>query len=148
MRDRWRAWFDTSGWRLTIIGVPALWLVVLFLLPFLIVLSMSLAYRTMTAPPYGFGADFPFINLENYARLFQDSLYVRAADPVLLVSAGGATDAVEFAGPGAFAVPAGFGRYGRAQMAPAISARRTNTVAQNQENFFSLRRGGGAPLCE
>ena len=92
MRDRWRAWFDTSGWRLTIIGVPALWLVVLFLLPFLIVLSMSLAYRTMTAPPYGFGADFPFINLENYARLFQDSLYVRA----LLVSLGNAALATVF----------------------------------------------------
>lgn len=92
MRDRWRAWFDTSGWRLTLIGLPGLWLVLLFLLPFLIVLSMSLAYRTMAAPPFGFGPYPPFINLENYARLFQDSLYLRA----LLVSLGNAALATVF----------------------------------------------------
>ena len=92
MRERWRAWFDTTGWRLTIIGLPGLWLVVLFLAPFLIVLSMSLAYRTMAAPPFGFGPEPPFINLDNYARLFQDSLYLRA----LMVSLGNAALATVF----------------------------------------------------
>ena len=65
MRERLRAWFDTSGWRSTIIGVPCLWLLVFFLLPFLIVLAMSLATRAMTAPPFAFAPDLPFVTLAN-----------------------------------------------------------------------------------
>ena len=59
---------------------------IFFLLPFLIVVAMSLATRAMTAPPFAFAPDFPFVDLANYRRLFEDSLYVRA----FLVSLGNA----------------------------------------------------------
>ena len=61
MPERLRRWFDRAGWRRTIIGVPYVWLGVFFLLPFLIVLAMSLATRAMTAPPFAFAPDFPFV---------------------------------------------------------------------------------------
>ncbi len=92
MRERLRAWFDASGWRRTIIGAPYLWLLVFFLLPFLIVVGMSLATRAMTAPPFVFGAEFPWVSFANYARLFEDSLYLRA----FLVSLGNAALATLF----------------------------------------------------
>jgi putrescine transport system permease protein len=75
---RLSVWFNRRGWRDIIIAAPYLWLAVFFLLPFLIVLAMSLATRTATAPPFGFGGDNPVINLAAYARLFQDDLYIRA----------------------------------------------------------------------
>ncbi len=71
-------WFDRRGWRDLIIAIPYLWLLVLFLLPFLIVLAMSVATRTPTAPPFGYGGENPVINLEGYARLFTDGIYVRS----------------------------------------------------------------------
>ena len=40
-----RRWFDRKGWSQIIIGVPYIWLVALFLLPFLIVVAMSVAMR-------------------------------------------------------------------------------------------------------
>ena len=75
-----------------IIGVPYVWLLLFFLLPFLIVVAMSLATRAMTAPPFAFARDFPFVDLENYRRLFEDSLYVRA----FLISLGNAALATVF----------------------------------------------------
>lgn len=86
MLDRLARWFDREGWRRTIIGIPYAWLLFFFLLPFLIVVAMSLATRAMTAPPFAFGETFPFVTLVNYARLLHDSLYVRA----FLVSLGNA----------------------------------------------------------
>ena len=71
-------WFNRRGWSDLIIGTPYLWLILFFLLPFLIVVAMSFATRTPTAPPFSFGGEYPLINLEGYARLFQDSLYIRA----------------------------------------------------------------------
>ncbi len=61
-----------------IIVLPYVWLLVFFLIPFLIVLAMSFATRTPTAPPFGYGGENPVVNLEGYARLFQDDLYIRA----------------------------------------------------------------------
>ena len=72
-----RAWFNRTGWRSTIIAVPYVWLVAFFLVPFLIVIAMSLALRTSTSPPFGFHDTWPFIDLTNFARLFQDTLYIR-----------------------------------------------------------------------
>jgi putrescine transport system permease protein len=71
-------WFHRRGWRDLTIAVPYLWLLVFFLLPFLIVVAMSLATRTPTAPPFGFGGENPVLNLNGYERLFTDSLYIRA----------------------------------------------------------------------
>jgi len=71
-------WFNRRGWSDLIIGAPYLWLLVFFLVPFVIVLAMSFATRTPTAPPFGYGGPNPVINLAGYARLASDSLYLRA----------------------------------------------------------------------
>jgi putrescine transport system permease protein len=77
-QSRFSRWFDRKGWSDVIIAVPYLWLVVLFLLPFLIVLAMSVATKTSTAPPFSFGGEYPWLNFEGYVRLFSDGLYLRA----------------------------------------------------------------------
>src|SRR5689334_82634 len=67
--------------------VPYLWLVAFFLLPFLIVLKISLSQTTIAQPPYtplldistgwdGLKAFFAALSAENYATLFTDSLYL------------------------------------------------------------------------
>jgi len=71
-------WFDNKGWSSLLIGIPYLWLLVFFLLPFLIVLAMSLATKTPTAPPFSFGGEHPWLNPGAYARILSDSLYLRA----------------------------------------------------------------------
>lgn len=71
-------WFDSKGWAGLLIGIPYLWLLVFFLLPFLIVLAMSLATKTPTAPPFSFGGEHPWINIDAYARILSDGLYLRA----------------------------------------------------------------------
>ena len=71
-------WFDRKGWVGLVIGLPYIWLVVLFLLPFLIVLAMSVATNTPTAPPFSFGGEHPWINLGAYERIATDGLYIRA----------------------------------------------------------------------
>ncbi|MFT3988833.1 ABC transporter permease [Aestuariivirga sp.] len=73
-----KGWFNRSGWRSTIINVPYLWLIAFFLVPFIIVFGMSLGIRTSTSPPVGYLPDWPYVTLENYARLFQDSIYIRS----------------------------------------------------------------------
>ena len=77
-QSRFSRWLDRKGWSDIIIGVPYVWLVALFLLPFLIVVAMSVATKTPTAPPFSFGGDHPWFNLRDYYRLVTDSLYLRA----------------------------------------------------------------------
>ena len=89
---RLKAWFDRTGWSDLIIGLPYLWLVLFFLLPFLIVVAMSVATKTPTAPPFSFGGEHPWVNLGGYARIFGDALYVRA----FLISVGNAATATVF----------------------------------------------------
>lgn len=71
-------WFDRKGWSDLVIGLPYVWLLLFFLLPFVIVLAMSVATKTSTAPPFGFGGENPWVNLDTYARLTGDALYIRA----------------------------------------------------------------------
>ena len=71
-------WFNRKGWIQLTILVPYLWLLVFFFAPFLIVLAMSVGSTSPTAPPVSFGGDYPWFNWNNYARLFQDGLYLRA----------------------------------------------------------------------
>ena len=92
MGARLAAWFRRKGWSDLIIGLPYLWLVIFFLLPFVIVLAMSLATRTPTAPPFGYGGENPILNFNGYARLFTDELYIRA----FLTSLGNAAVATLF----------------------------------------------------
>ncbi|MDZ4138553.1 MAG: ABC transporter permease [Erythrobacter sp.] len=83
-------WFHRRGWRDLIIGLPYLWLLLFFFLPFCLVLAISVATRTPTAPPFGYGGEHPLINLAGYARLFHDTLYIRAF-LTSLTNAAGAT---------------------------------------------------------
>ncbi len=76
--SRLSEWFNRRGWSDIIISAPYIWLLVFFLLPFLIVIAMSVATRTPTAPPFGYGGDNPLLNVHGYERLFTDDLYIRA----------------------------------------------------------------------
>lgn len=71
-------WFDLKGWIALLIGLPYVWLVVWFLLPFMIVVVMSVATNTPTAPPFSFGGEHPWINWEPFSRVLTDGLYLRA----------------------------------------------------------------------
>jgi len=66
-------------------AVPYLWLGVLFLVPFLIVLKISLSDPAVSQPPYkpvfewgDMAAFFGGLDLENFALLTEDDLYFRA----------------------------------------------------------------------
>lgn len=76
--SRLSEWFNRRGWTDIIIAAPYLWLVLFFFLPFVIVIAMSVATRTPTAPPFGYGGENPVINLAGYERLLTDTIYVRA----------------------------------------------------------------------
>ncbi len=89
---------SSSPWRLTasglaklglngralVIAVPMIWLLVFFLIPFLVVLKISVAEPMIARPPYSplfiEGQDGWSIKatLGNYAYLFEDSLYINA----------------------------------------------------------------------
>ncbi len=71
--------------RLTNIGVPYLWLGLFFLLPFVIVLQISVAEPTLAQPPYSAlwqwvedGVLQIQLNLRNYQLVWQDELYLTA----------------------------------------------------------------------
>ncbi len=75
--------------RRLLVGVPYVWLVVLFLVPFGIVLKISLSDIALAIPPYtptldlsegwaGIVAFFGQLDLENYAFLASDDLYWKA----------------------------------------------------------------------
>ena len=76
--SRLARWFDRKGWSDLIVGAPYIWLLVFFLLPFLVVVAMSVATKTSTAPPISWGGDVPPVNWEPYARVLGDGLYLRA----------------------------------------------------------------------
>lgn len=71
-------WFNARGWADITIATPYLWLLIFFLVPFLIVVAMSLATRTPTSPPFSFGVDGGGLDYSNFSRLLQDDLYARA----------------------------------------------------------------------
>ena len=68
--------------RRLVAGIPALWLIALFLVPFLIVLKLSFSEVRLAVPPYAplfawlHGLPVPQLHLANYAFLFTDALYV------------------------------------------------------------------------
>ncbi|MCH2095239.1 MAG: ABC transporter permease subunit [Rhodobacteraceae bacterium] len=75
--------------RLALIALPYIWLLALFLVPFLIVLKISLSDLALARPPYvpqwNFGdgwdalkAFFGSLDLENFVFLSEDDLYWRA----------------------------------------------------------------------
>jgi putrescine transport system permease protein len=70
--------------RRLVVGIPLLWLILLFLLPFLIVLKLSFSQERLAIPPYApflewiNGLPRPALHLNNYAFLFTDPLYISA----------------------------------------------------------------------
>ncbi|MGD9510111.1 MAG: ABC transporter permease subunit [Geminicoccaceae bacterium] len=74
--------------RALLIGLPYLWLLLFFLIPFAIVLKLSLSEVAMAQPPYlplaelledaGYYYLQVRLNLSNFLLIAQDSLYVRA----------------------------------------------------------------------
>ncbi len=78
MRNRIAHWLQGRGFRDVIIGLPYLWLLLFFFIPFCLVLAISFGSRTPTAPPFGYGGEHPWISFVGYSRLFHDDLYIRA----------------------------------------------------------------------
>ncbi len=75
--------------RFILIAVPYLWLLVLFLIPFLIVLKISLSNTALSIPPYtpqwdlsagwqGFKDFISNLDFDNYVFLTEDALYWKA----------------------------------------------------------------------
>jgi putrescine transport system permease protein len=70
--------------RRVVMGIPLLWLLLLFLLPFLIVLKLSFSETRLAIPPYApllewlNGVPHPALHISNYAFLFTDPLYISA----------------------------------------------------------------------
>ena len=70
--------------RRLVAGIPAVWLTVFFLVPFLIVLKISFSEARLAIPPYApliswlHGLPVPGIHLSGYAYLFTDPLYLRS----------------------------------------------------------------------
>lgn len=74
--------------RWIVTAIPYMWMVIFFLIPFLIVLKISFSATEIAQPPYspifdvaadGWAATinkFRDLNLDNYARLFSDSIYI------------------------------------------------------------------------
>ncbi len=66
--------------RRLVAGVPALWLLLLFAIPFVIVLKLSFSEVRLAVPPYAplLENGRLHLHLSNYAFLFTDPLYVRS----------------------------------------------------------------------
>ncbi len=72
--------------RFTLIALPYAWLLALFLIPFVIVLKISLSDTALAIPPYtpkfswdeGLGAFLSQLDFENFVWLTQDDLYWKA----------------------------------------------------------------------
>jgi putrescine transport system permease protein len=71
--------FGLTG-RMLVIAVPMLWLLVFFLVPFLVVLKISVADPMIARPPYSplFVDGSIQATIGNYAYLWEDSLYINA----------------------------------------------------------------------
>jgi putrescine transport system permease protein len=86
--------------RLPVIGVPVLWLILFFLVPFLLVLRVSLSQSVLAQPPFApafdwrdfadFFAKIQQLGLAAYAGLFDEPIYLQAYVQSLLM-AGAAT---------------------------------------------------------
>ena len=75
-------------YRSIVIGVPYFWLVLFFLVPFLIVVKISLSTTAIAMPPYtpafgldtlsGFLANLKKLSFDNYGWIFDDPLYLNS----------------------------------------------------------------------
>src|ERR1700729_477413 len=74
----------TQRGRRLVAGIPLGWMLLLFLLPFLIVLKLSFSEVRLAIPPYApflewlNGLPHPALHINNYTFLFTDPLYISA----------------------------------------------------------------------
>ena len=77
----------SAVWRKLVVRIPYAWLLAFFLVPFLIVLKISLSQTAIAQPPYsptfdlaagwrGIGAFFAGLSADNYVLLGSDPLYI------------------------------------------------------------------------
>lgn len=76
-KSGFRNWLDREAWRDVIIFTPYLWLVLFFVVPFIIIIAMSLAEAVIAQPPFKFDEAWPYVTFDNFALLFSDSVYLR-----------------------------------------------------------------------
>ncbi|MGH8210589.1 MAG: ABC transporter permease subunit, partial [Steroidobacteraceae bacterium] len=73
---------DNRAGRRLVAGIPALWLLVFFLIPFIIVFKISFSEVRLAIPPFAplfhwvHGLPKPQLHCANYAFLFTDPLYI------------------------------------------------------------------------
>jgi putrescine transport system permease protein len=73
---------DNRAGRRVVAGIPLLWLLLFFLVPFIIVFKISFSEVRLAMPPYAplfqwlNGLPVPKLHLANYAFLFTDPLYI------------------------------------------------------------------------
>jgi putrescine transport system permease protein len=73
---------DNHAGRRLVAGIPLLWLLLFFLVPFIIVFKISFSEVRLAMPPYApllqwlHGLPHPKLNFGNYAFLFTDRLYI------------------------------------------------------------------------
>ncbi|MAU97415.1 MAG: putrescine/spermidine ABC transporter permease [Fulvimarina sp.] len=92
---RGRSFGSRGFFRIVVIGLPFLWLVGLFLVPFLIVFKISLSQTAVAMPPYlpTFGDPATWwsalqqLSLDNYAWIASDELYFNAYTLSLAIAA-------------------------------------------------------------
>lgn len=73
---------EHSLMRAAVLGVPWLWLSAFILLPFSIVVAISLSVATDAQPPYVFGPE-----LDNYRLIVEDTLYLAALGNAIRIAA-------------------------------------------------------------
>ena len=76
-KSGFRNWLDRNAWRDIIIATPYVWLVLFFVVPFFIIIAMSLAESVIAQPPFRFAEAWPYVTFDNFARLFSDQVYLR-----------------------------------------------------------------------
>ncbi len=74
-----------SGWKTLVVGIPYIWLLIFFLVPFFIVLKISFAESLIASPPFSSlfewaedGALQIRVLFDNFNYLFDDDLYISA----------------------------------------------------------------------
>ncbi|MDR0968735.1 MAG: ABC transporter permease subunit [Holosporaceae bacterium] len=97
IEERVISWFVESarkiGGRNLLISIPAVWIFLFLILPCLILIKISLAERVLASPPYTPLIDWISsymlqikINLENYAILITDDMYIRGFITSILIA--------------------------------------------------------------
>ncbi len=84
MKSWFRSWSQSStAWQTVVVAIPFVWLLIFFLIPFFIVLKISLAEYILASPPFSTlfavadtGALYMTLIFDNFAYLWEDSLYL------------------------------------------------------------------------